>query len=286
MKNLIKYISQLTNKEFQTIHSLSGGSISSAYALKWKEGAYFLKVNANSDALDMFVAEKKGLQAIEETDTIAVPKVHCVHVYNGKAFLLMDYIESKPANANDYRALGTQTAKLHLNYKDKFGFTSNNFIGSLPQSNTQYTDWISFYWHQRIAPQLKLAKQSKMLMSNEIISDQRATSVFEELLGKNVKPSILHGDLWAGNYLIATNGTPYLIDPATYWGHSMVDIAMSKLFGGFGNEFYAAYHNIIEHPNNYNAQIDLYQLYFLLVHLNLFGRSYYGSVSSLLKRYF
>ena len=122
--------------------------------------------------------------------------------------------------------------------------------------------------------------------ANEIISEKSAIAVFEELLGKDVTPSVLHGDLWAGNYLISTNDTPYLIDPATYWGHSMVDIAMSRLFGGFRNEFYDAYHSIIPKTVNYDAQIDLYQLYFLLVHLNLFGRSYYGSVSSILKRYF
>lgn len=286
MKNLIKHISQLTNKEFETMLPVSGGSISSAYILKWNEGAYFLKVNTSSEAFDMFMAEEKGLQAIEETQSIAVPEVHHVDMYDNIAFLLMDYIESKPANAIDYKALGTQLAKLHLNYKDKFGFTSNNFIGSLPQSNTQHAHWTSFYWHERIAPQLKLANQNQLLKTTEMISEQNAITVFEELLGKDVKPSLLHGDLWAGNYLIATDGTPYLIDPAVYWGHNMVDIAMSRLFRGFSSEFYTAYHSIIPKTINYNAQIDLYQLYFLLVHLNLFGKSYYGSVSAILKRYF
>ena len=286
MKNLINYISHITNKEFHAIQPLSGGSISSAYLLKWDKGTYFLKANSNSDALEMFMAEQKGLQAIEETATIAVPKVHEVGMHNGTAFILMDYVESKSANTNDYKSLGTQLAKLHLKHKAKFGFISDNFIGSLPQSNKQYSDWANFYWHERIAPQLKLAKQNNLLHASKIISEQTAIAVFEELLGKDVKPTLLHGDLWAGNYLIATDGTPYLIDPATYWGHSMVDIAMSKLFGGFGNEFYTAYHEIIPKTDNYNAQIDLYQLYFLLVHLNIFGRSYYGSVSSILKHYF
>lgn len=286
MKNLIKHISQLTNKEFQTIHSISGGSISSAYVLNWNEGAYFLKVNTNSDALNMFMAEENGLQTIEQTQTIAVPKVHHVDVYNNNAFLLMDYVESKSPNAMDYKRLGTQIAKLHLKHKDIFGFTSINFIGSLPQSNTQHSQWANFYWHERIEPQLSMARQNKLLKENEIITEKIAVNVFEELLGSDIRPSVLHGDLWAGNYLISTDGSPYLIDPATYWGHSMVDIAMSRLFGGFGNEFYTAYHDIIPKTENYNAQIDLYQLYFLLVHLNLFGRSYYGSVSSLLKRYF
>ncbi|NLZ95491.1 MAG: fructosamine kinase family protein, partial [Bacteroidales bacterium] len=119
MKNLINYIAHITNKKFQTIQSLSGGSISSAYLLKWDKGAYFLKVNSNSDALDMFKAEQKGLQAIEETNTIAVPKVYYIDVYENKSFLLMDYVVSKSANESDYKTLGTQLAKLHLNQKDK-----------------------------------------------------------------------------------------------------------------------------------------------------------------------
>ena len=286
MNQLIKYISLLTHKQFQTIHPLSGGSISSAYLLKWEKGAYFLKVNTNSDALEMFRAEQKGLQAIDETATIAVPKVHHVDVYDNKAFLLMDYVESKSASGNDYKALGTQLAKLHLNHTAKFGFTSDNFIGSLPQSNNQHSDWANFYWHERISPQLKLAKHNGMLKATDMIMEQTAMSVFEELLGTDIRPSVLHGDLWAGNYLIDADETPYLIDPATYWGHSMVDIAMSKLFGGFGNEFYSAYHDIIPKTDNYNAQVDLYQLYFLLVHLNLFGKSYYVNVAEILEKYF
>ena len=286
MKQLIEHISHHTHKQFHTIQPLSGGSISSAYLLKWDKGAYFLKVNTYSDALEMFRAEQKGLQAIENTATIAVPKVHQVDVYDNKAFLLMDYVESKSASDNNYKELGTQLAKLHLNHKYKFGFTSDNFIGSLPQSNKQHSDWASFYWNERISPQLKLAKHKKMLKAAEIISEQTAISVFEELLGRDIRPSVLHGDLWGGNYLIDAHGTPYLIDPATFWGHSMVDIAMSRLFGGFGNEFYSAYHNIIPKTDNYNAQIDLYQLYFLLVHLNLFGKSYYKSVAGILEKYF
>lgn len=286
MKKLIAHISRITQHNFKEVKSLSGGSISSAFVLKGEDRAYFLKVNARPDAHEMFVAEQTGLKAIEDTKTIAVPKVHLVDVHDDKAFLLMDYVESKSAGSNELRALGTQLAKLHLNHKDFFGFTGDNFIGSLPQSNTRHSSWAEFYWHERTAPQLKLAEQNKLLNPNEIVPEQDAINLFKELLGNDVKPSIIHGDLWGGNYLISTDGTPYLIDPAVYYGHPMVDIAMSKLFGGFGNEFYTAYHEIIPKTANYNAQIDLYQLYFLLVHLNMFGRSYYSSVAAILKRYF
>ena len=200
--------------------------------------------------------------------------------------MLMDYIESKPASSDNYKALGTQLAHLHLNTQNTFGFASNNFIGSLLQSNNSHAEWAEFYWCERIAPQLRLAEQKNLLRATEIPSVQIAISVFKDLLGNDIKPSLLHGDLWSGNYLIALDGTPYLIDPAIYYGHSMVDIAMSKLFGGFGDEFNSSYHEVIQKTNNYDAQIDLYQLYFLLVHLNIFGSSYYVSVSSILNNYF
>lgn len=286
MQKLIDSLSQRTKKKFTNIQSVSGGSISSAYLLKTDKEAFFLKANSQSDAFEMFVAEENGLKAIEETKTVAVPKVHLVDVYDGKAFLLMEYVESKSANAHELTTLGTQLAQLHLNHQEVFGFSEDNFIGSLPQSNSRHSNWSEFYWRQRILPQLQLAKQNKLLHSNEIVSELTALALFEKLLDNDVKPSLLHGDLWGGNYLIATNGTPYLIDPAVYWGDAMVDIAMSKLFGGFSDDFYRAYHQIIPKTSHYEAQIDLYQLYFLLVHLNLFGRSYYGSVASILKRYF
>lgn len=286
MNNLIKHISNHTNKQFQTVEAVSGGSISSAYRLKWDKGTFFLKVNTNKSALEMFIAEEKGLKAIEQTNTISVPKVNLVDEYDKQAFLLMDYIEGKLPNAANFKTLGKQLAQLHLNYKEAHGFTSDNFIGSLTQQNNQHSEWCRFYWYERIAPQLKLAKQKQLIQSSEYPSEQNAINIFKELLGQDIKPSILHGDLWAGNYLIASDDTPYLVDPATFWGHSMVDIAMSKLFGGFANDFYTAYHNIIPKTINYNAQIDLYQLYFLLVHLNLFGSIYYGPVSSILKEYF
>lgn len=233
----------------------------------------------------MFQAEQKGLQAIEKTQTVAVPHVYLVDSVENKSFLLMDFVESKRPDTSDFQRLGTQLAKLHQCTQTDFGFTGDNFIGSLPQSNTSHSNWAEFYWRERILPQLKMALNGRLLSKNEIPTEEKAIGVFNHIFG-NVTPSLLHGDLWGGNYLIAADGTPYLIDPATYYGHSMVDIAMSKLFGGFGQSFYDAYHEIIPKTENYSQQIELYQLYYLLVHLNLFGSGYYSGVSSILRRYF
>lgn len=285
MEKIIKHISEKINSEITSYRPVSGGDISAAYLLEAKSQKFFLKVNTKSFAKEMFLAEQKGLKAIEETGTIAVPHVHLVDESDGKSFLLMDFIESRRANGKDYTHLGRNLAKLHQTFGNSFGFEADNFIGSLPQSNGVHGDWAEFYWDERISPQLELSKQAETLKRNQIPTKDAAMKIFRQVFGE-VKPSLLHGDLWGGNYLISTDGTPYLIDPAVYYGHSMVDIAMSQLFGGFDTEFYDAYHEIIPKSTYYQEQIKLYQLYYLLVHLNLFGMSYRSSVVDTLEKYF
>ena len=285
IKSLIPYLSEKLCEEIELTKPLSGGSISSAYLVVTSNLKYFLKVNSESDALQMFHEEQRGLNAIKETGTINVPQAYFVdHLYK-KAFILMDYIESKRPIDEDYKRLGLELAKLHQVTGNEFGFSDDNFIGSLPQSNKKHENWSEFYWSQRIYPQLLLAQKHSLLDKREVPVKDHFIEIFEQIT-HDVKPSLLHGDLWGGNYLISADGTPYLIDPAVYYGHSMVDIAMSQLFGSFNSEFYNSYHTIMEKPMQYSEQIDLYQLYYLLVHLNMFGKGYYSSVSSILNRYF
>lgn len=285
MQALANYISDILAEKILSFKPVSGGDISSAYRIDTETAKYFLKVNGASFALKMFHAEREGLQAIEATKTIAAPHVYRVDSIDGKAFILMDLVESKRPGSSDYRELGKQLAQLHQCSGADFGFSSNNFIGSLHQQNHPHSDWPEFYWFERILPQLQLAFKAGMIQRDLMPEETKAITLFQDISG-NIKPSLLHGDLWGGNYLIATDGTPYLIDPAVYYGHSMVDIAMTRLFGGFGNDFYDAYHESIPQSGQHETQIDLYQLYYLLVHLNLFGSGYYSSVSSILKKYF
>ncbi len=285
MQEFISHISEKIAEKIISYHSVAGGDISSAFLLKSGKRNYFLKVNSKPFAYTMFHAEQAGLEAIAKTETIAVPHIYLVDSFQDKSFLLVDFVESKSPDSSDFSLFGTQLAKMHQHSQSKFGFYKDNFIGSLPQSNTFHDNWAEFYWFERILPQLQLAKENRLLSASEIPNENRAITLFQDSFG-DVKPLLLHGDLWGVNYLIASNGTPFLIDPATYFGHSMVDIAMSKLFGGFSQSFYDAYHEIIPKPANYSQQIELYQLYYLLVHLNLFGSGYYSSVSRILKRYF
>jgi len=266
------------------ISTVSGGDIASVFKATTDQKTYLVKYQSSPTALSMLQAEERGLETIAKTKTIATPQLYGTHLFGEGALLLMDFIPSKGATPKDYEKLGKQLAQLHQCTAKNFGSTSDNYIGSLPQSNRQQEDWTTFYVEERLLPQLQLALTNNYLHAKEIPSKEAMMTYCAPLL-QNVQPSLIHGDLWSGNYLIATDGTPYLIDPAVYYGHGEVDIAMSQLFGGFGPAFYEAY--FATHPvkdkEAFQKRNDLYQLYYLLVHLNLFGRSYYRSVKDILQ---
>jgi fructosamine-3-kinase len=285
LKNLLNYLAELIGETITNYKPISGGDISNVFLLETKQNHFFLKVNSQKEAYTMFLAEKQGLEAIAQTHTIATPKVHYCGQYESDAFLLLKYIEPKTPSSKDFESLANQLAGLHKITASKFGWSQDNFIGSLSQTNQQHQNWATFYLNERISPQLELAKSKYLLSTNDIPEKQKIYSVFQELF-QGITPSLLHGDLWSGNYLIAMDGTPYLIDPAVYYGHNEVDIAMSKLFGGFAPSFYQTYQEHFPSSEQTNARMDLYQLYYLLVHLNLFGRSYYDSVKRILTHYF
>ncbi len=281
---LIHYLSDILGLKIISYQSIKGGDISNAYILFTSTEKLFIKEHYGKDAFNMFLAEKTGLEILAKTKTIATPEVyHCEPFENG-AFILMQYIESKNATIKDFTKLGTQIAKLHQINNIEYGLKQDNFIGNLHQSNNVNQDWTTFYIEERIEPQLKLAVSRNLLQTKDLPKKENWFGICKEFF-ENVKPTVLHGDLWSGNFLISSEGIPYLIDPSIYYGHKEVDIAMTKLFGGFGPSFYKAYEH--HHPikKHYTQRIELYQLYYLLVHLNLFGRSYYNSVIRIINHY-
>lgn len=284
-QGFLEHLSNLIGSKVEHVQSVSGSDISSAYLIETSKEKCFLKVNSNSTALEMFLSEAKALKTIANTSTIATPKVIVCDSFDEKHFLLLEYIEAKSPNSNDLKLFGNQLTQLHQVTSDEFGFDSNNFIGSLNQSNKKHYNWNVFYIEERLFPQFQLAKSKGLLNEKEIPNKDKLKEICFPFFN-NVKPSLLHGDLWSGNYLISTSGKPYLIDPALYFGHNEVDIAMSKLFGGFGQSFYKSYHNNLPKDALTEDRFQLYQLYYLLVHLNLFGSSYYSSVKQILRNYF
>ncbi|MEM9141573.1 MAG: fructosamine kinase family protein [Bacteroidota bacterium] len=286
-KSLKEHIQNLLNTPITNVRSISGGDISLAYVLETESQTLFCKVNSHNNAQTMFSTEQEGLVSIARTQSIATPQIVLCDSLAEDAFLIMEYIGPKRATEKDMALLGHQLATLHLSevHTPSYGWPRDNFIGSLPQSNTQHHSWCEFYVGERLLPQLKMARDGDTLSNGDIPSEaqllQRCSKLFPE-----TKPALLHGDLWSGNYVIDSKGTPYLIDPAIYMGHHEVDLAMTRLFGGFSDTFYGAYSEHFPSIPYQRERIEIYQLYYLLVHLNLFGSSYYGSVLSLLKRYF
>jgi len=281
-----EHIAQALGSPISKVNTVSGGDISQAYCVHTSTQRFFLKVNESANALEMFLAEKKGLESINLAKTIKAPEViHCGQ-HESSSYLLLEFIASKNPTSKEFEALGHQLADLHtFSVGDSFGWKQDNYIGSLPQSNKNYRDWTLFYVHERLLPQLKMAKEKELLNSSEIPSESYLEKNCRQFFPK-VKPALLHGDLWSGNYLISDQGVPYLIDPALYFGHHDVDLSMTQLFGGFSSRFYAAYTEQIPAETLHKERRDIYQLYYLLVHLNLFGRTYYASVKQLLKTYF
>lgn len=271
--------------EIASMRPVGGGDIARAYLLDTDSGPVFAKMLEAPEGLDMLMAEREGLRAISHTNTLNVPRVlGCEPIPSGSC-LLLEYIPPGSESRSSSEALGRGLARMHQVSSASFGWHRPNYIGRLPQENTEATDWPSFYVHSRLAPQYELARLRGLLSPGEIpegaLMVARVSSFVPE-----VRPSLLHGDLWSGNYLISASGTPFLIDPAAYYGHAEVDLAMSLLFGGFSEGFYGAYFEVRPKQPGFEQRVKLYQLYYLLAHLNLFGGSYYASVSELTSELF
>lgn len=283
--DFLDYISQILGEQIISCSAMTGGDISEVYKLATASQELLLKTHRGKQAFAMLSAEKQGLETISKTKTIQTPKVYFLGEYKNTAFLVMEYVHIKNSNEKDFERLGLQLASLHQSTALEFGFPNDNFIGSLPQSNHKHTDWTTFYVKERLQIQLDLARSKGLLSSQDIPNVDSMLQVCNRYF-QDIRPNLLHGDLWGGNFLIAENGVPYLIDPAVYYGHSEVDLAMSRLFGGFSSRFYDAYHSINPLGKDNQERNNLYQLYYLLVHLNLFGSSYYAGVKRILEKYF
>ena len=213
-----------------------------------------------------------------------VPQVISYEMIDNYQLLLLEWIEPGIQNENFWKKFGGQLAQLHCVSNEYFGFAENNYMGSLPQLNSFTKNWTDFFINYRLRPQIKLAGTKKLLQKNH-------THYFESLFKKLdsiftiEKPSLLHGDLWSGNFMCNDQSLPVLIDPAVYFGHRSMDLAMTTLFSGFAKEFYDSYHYHLPFPPNYPEQWEISNLYPLLIHLNLFGESYLPGIIATLKKF-
>ncbi len=266
-----------------TARAVGGGSINSAWRVNSDRGPAFLKTNRRA-AAPMFAAEVDGLGALAAAGCVAVPSCLAHGVCATGAYLLMSRVDlSGPRSAAAARVLGRQLAQQHRKAWDQFGWHQDNCIGSTPQPNQPDDDWCRFFQHQRLGFQLQLASE------NGYREVQHPGAVLLAALpnllsGHHPIPSLLHGDLWGGNWGASSVGVPSLFDPAVYCGDREADLAMTRLFGGFPNAFYEAYEAEWPLSPGWQQRFELYNLYHLLNHLNLFGGGYLGQVLASMER--
>lgn len=260
--------------------SLGGGDISAAWRVMTNAGPLFLKTE-DRDGFDRLDGEADGLRALREAGAVRVPEVRSCGVTGGDAFLALEWLELEPAGAETQRALGRKLAAQHRRTGESFGWHRDNTIGATPQVNTPDGDWLRFYGERRLRFQLDLAAHNgyggELQVQGRVLVENLAR-LFD---GYAPEPSLLHGDLWGGNHAVV-DGEPVIFDPAVHYGDRECDLAMTRLFGGFGREFYAAYEEAWPLAPGHARRLPLYQLYHVLNHLNLFGRVYLSRAVALI----
>ena len=262
---------------------IGGGCIHNGTKLVTSKGNFFLKWN-NSSTPDMFEKEAEGLNLLSSVGIFTIPRPISFGKLEGKYFLLMEYIESSSKIGGYWSDFGQKLALLHQNTEGRFGLDHDNYIGSLPQYNKHQKSWGEFFVKMRIQPQLDIAIKNRLADHSLMEALAKLYQKIPEIL-PNEKPSLLHGDLWSGNVMTDSEGKVCLIDPAVYYGHREIELAFTTLFGGFNSKFYHSYDEAFPRSPGFMERIDLYNIYPLLVHLNLFGSSYYGSVMRSIMRY-
>lgn len=285
ISSVIARIGSLSGKkpEFKGHRSVSGGCIHNAILFDTSIGDYFVKWN-KADQLHNFECEARGLAMLANPGKLNVSKVLGTGKAGGNAWILMEFIHAGRQKEGFYRHFGEGLAALHRESQGQFGLDHDNYIGSLVQHNAQEDSWPRFFARQRLQPQLKLAMK-KGLVGNAFRKKVEALIQGLEGLFSNDPPSLLHGDLWSGNFMTGKDGRVVLIDPAVYFGQREAEIAFTMLFGRFNQDFYDAYNATWPLENGWESRVDLYNLYPLMVHLNLFGRSYLPEIQSILDKY-
>lgn len=258
--------------------AVGGGCINQAYRLQGDGNvSYFVKVN-QATGLEMFTAEAEGLREILASQSVRAPAPICWGTSGGHAFLAMEYLPLGGGTGG--RALGERLAAMHRAEADRFGWHRDNTIGSTPQPNAWTPVWVDFLRDQRLGFQLDLAGDARLRRGG----DRLLARLDEFFTDYQPRPSLLHGDLWGGNASATQDGEPVIFDPAVYFGDREADLAMTELFGGFGQDFYAAYRSAWPLDPGYASRKTLYNLYHILNHHNLFGGGYAGQAERMIQR--
>lgn len=271
--------------EYRSHKSIPGGDINQTFILETSTSEqFFVKIN-RAELLDMFLAEFAALDEIKNSNTLLTPSPILAGRAGNNAFLAMEFIEmGGGSSAASEEELGHNLAQMHKVTQPKFGWDRDNTIGSTKQINQQESSWGVFWREHRIAPQLQWATQKGAATSMTQKGGRLLLQIEQILENHNISPSLLHGDLWGGNWSTTNSGEPIIYDPALYYGDREADLAMTELFGGFSNRFYEAYNESWPLDPGYSSRKDLYNLYHILNHFNLFGGGYGRQAEGLIER--
>ena len=262
---------------------VTGGSINECYCWPGDAGPMFVKV-APLEAQAMLAAEAAGLAELERSHTVRVPRVLASGPAERCAFLALEWIETGVAGPECEARLGRELAALHAVTAPRFGWVRDNTIGRTPQVNAASEDWAEFFRERRLRPQLEMAAAHGFAELPAAAGERLLESVQGLLGAHRPAASLLHGDLWGGNWLASASGEPVLIDPAVYYGDRETDLAMTRLFGGFGEAFYQAYQAAAPSAPGWQVRAELYNLYHVLNHANLFGGGYARQARAMIER--
>lgn len=281
---IVEHIEQTTGKPFSVKQqrSLSGGSINAAFLLKADDGGqYFVKTN-HSGRQDMFEAEARGLQALSSSKTLRVPKPLCFGDDETQSYIVMEYLEMD--GRADQGVLGGQLAAMHGVTSERFGWEIDNTIGATHQPNAWKDDWLEFWREQRLGHQLQLAAQNGYGGELQSLGEKLMIEMPKLFSGREITPSMLHGDLWGGNVAGLKDGTPVIFDPAFYYGDREADLAMTYVFGGFSPDFYASYQDAFPLDDGFAVRKTFYNIYHIINHLNMFGGGYHGQAIHMMEQ--
>jgi fructosamine-3-kinase len=261
--------------------AISGGCINATQKISDGRRSFFVKTN-RAGLADMFAAESEALTEIAATHTVRAPQPLCFGISGAYSYLVLEYLDLH--GSTDMIALGHQLAAMHRILKPQFGWHRDNVIGATHQANAWHQDWITFWRDQRLGFQLTLAADNGYRGTLQKLGEQVLTRFHVLFSDYSPHASMLHGDLWGGNAAGLADGTPVIFDPAFYYGDRECDIAMTELFGGFGNRFYAAYNDAWPLDKGYKTRRTFYNLYHILNHTNLFGGGYQNQSIDMMQR--
>ena len=279
MSRNYQWFSQLPIKNITSYQPVSGGDINEAYQITADGKRYFIKVQPNHPA-DYFRHEINGLKTLGRVVNTPTP-LHNGDI-NGDAYLVLNWLDESTGSQAD---LGRAVARLHQQTNDQFGFVDNHQTKALVKDNSWNDSWADFYVNQRLLPEVKVAADRGRWNRWREDHFQQMVKQFQQYYqGRDVKASLLHGDLWAGNFMFAGDHEPYLIDPDAVYGDREFDLAMTTVFGGFDEDFYHAYNAAYPFTSGINDRLPWYRFYYLCMHLVLFGESYGPAVDRILSQ--